>query len=75
MKTFTYLGSTLPDDGELNAKFTHRVQSGWKNWKIVAGVFCNRKMNDKINGKVCIPDSGKTGTGGRGRAMGIEEGT
>ena len=25
------LGSTLAEDGELDAEVTHRVQSGWKN--------------------------------------------
>ena len=28
VKTFTYLGSTLSEDGELDAEVTHRVQSG-----------------------------------------------
>ena len=31
VKTFTYLGSTLAEDGELDAEVTHRGQSGWKN--------------------------------------------
>ena len=31
VKTLTYLGSTLAEDGELDAEVTHRVQSGWKN--------------------------------------------
>ena len=31
VKTFTYLGSTLVEDGELDAEVTHRVQSWWKN--------------------------------------------
>ena len=38
VKTFTYLGSTLAEDGELDAEVTHGVQSGWKNWKRVSGV-------------------------------------
>ena len=52
VQTFTYLGSTLAEDGELNAEVTHRVQSGWKNWKRVSGVLCDRRMNVKIKGKV-----------------------
>ena len=28
VKTFTYLGSTLAEDGELDAEVTHRVQIG-----------------------------------------------
>ena len=52
MKTFTYMGSTLVEDGELDAEVTHRLQSGWKNWNRVSGVLCDRKMNVKIKGKV-----------------------
>ena len=52
VKTFTYLGSTLAEDGELDAEVTHRVQSGWKNWKRVSGVLCDRRMSMKIKGKV-----------------------
>ena len=52
MKTFTYLVSTLAEDGELDADVTHRVQIGWKNWKRVSGVLCDRKINVKIKGKV-----------------------
>ena len=47
VKTFPYLESTLAEDGELDAEVTHRVQSGWKNWKRVCGVLCDRRMNVK----------------------------
>ena len=41
--TFKYLGATLTDNGELDAKMTHIIQSGWKkNWKSVSGVLCDR---------------------------------
>ena len=52
VKIFTYLGSTLVEDGELNAEVKQIVQSGWKNWKRVSGVLCDRRMNVKIKGKV-----------------------
>ena len=52
VKTFTYLVSTLAEDGELDAEVTHRVQSGRKNWKRVSGVFCDRNMNVNIKGNV-----------------------
>ena len=48
VKTFTYLGSILAEDGELDAEVTQRVQSGWKNWKRVSGVLCDPRMNVKI---------------------------
>ena len=28
------------------------TESGWKNWKRVSGVLCDRRMNVKINGKM-----------------------
>ena len=31
VKTFTCLGSTLAEDGELESEVTHIVQSGWNN--------------------------------------------
>ena len=52
VNTFTYLGSTLAEDGELDAEVTHRVQRGWKNWKRVSGVLCDWRMNVKIKGNV-----------------------
>ena len=52
MKTFIYLGSTLAEDGELDAEVTHRAQSGWRNWKRAYGVLCDRRMNVKIKGNV-----------------------
>ena len=48
MNTFTYLGSTLAEDVELDADVTHRVQSGWTNWKRVSGVLCDRRINVNI---------------------------
>ena len=32
----------------MDAEVTHRGQSGWKNWKRVSGVLCERRMNAKI---------------------------
>ena len=38
MNTFKYLQSTLSEDEDLDAELTHRVQNGWKSWKIMCGV-------------------------------------
>ena len=72
VKTFTYLGSTLVEDGELDAEVTHIVQGGWKNWKRVSGVLCDRRMNVKIKGKVYRT---VVRCDVRGRDVGVEEGT
>ena len=73
VNTFTYLGSTLAEDGEMVAEVTHRVQSGWNNWKRVSGVLCDRRMNVKIKGKVYITVVRQALM--YGADMGVEEGT
>ena len=54
VETFKYLGSTLAEDGELDAEVNHRhrVESRWRNWKKVSGVLCDRRMKVKIKGNV-----------------------
>ena len=74
MAILTYLGSTLAKDGDLDAEVTHRVQSGWKNWKGASGVSCDRNMNVKIKRKVCVQDSVNRHWC-TGRDMCIKEGT
>ncbi|XP_068250220.1 uncharacterized protein [Palaemon carinicauda] len=45
-----YLGSTVAEDGDLGAEISHRIQAGWKNWKKVRGVRCDRKIWVKLKG-------------------------
>ena len=52
VNTFKYLGATLEDNGDLDAEMTHRIQSGWKSWKRVSGILCDRRMSLRIKGKV-----------------------
>ena len=49
---FRYLGSTVSEDGGLEAEMTHRVQAGWRNWKKVSGVLCDKKISGRVKGKV-----------------------
>ena len=49
MNTFTYLGATLTENGDLE---THRVQSGWKSWKRASGILCDRIISLRVKGKV-----------------------
>ena len=39
--TFTYIGSTLAENGHLDAEMTHRMQSGWGERKKVSGILCD----------------------------------
>ena len=52
MNTFKYLGATLAENGDLDAEMTHRIQSGWKNWKRVLGILCDRRIRLRVKGKV-----------------------
>ena len=49
---FKYLGSTVAHDGELDAEISHRIQSGWRNWKSMSGVLCDKRMSMKVKGKI-----------------------
>ena len=51
LNTFKYLGSTLADNGDLDAEMTH-IQSGWKNWKSVSGILCDPRISLRVKGKV-----------------------
>ena len=50
LNSFTYLGATLEVNGDLDAEMMH-IQSGWKNWKRVSGILCDRKISLKSMGK------------------------
>ena len=52
MNTFKYLGATLAENGDLDAEMMHRIQSGWKNWKRVSGILCDRRISLRVKGKV-----------------------
>ena len=52
MNTFKYLGATLAENGDLDAEMTHRIQSGWKNWKKLSVIMCDRRISLRVKGKV-----------------------
>ena len=54
VNTFKYLGATLEENGGLDAEMTHRIQSGWQNWKRVrlSGILCDRRISLRVKGKV-----------------------
>ena len=46
------LGATLAENGDLDAEVTHRIQSGWTNWKRVSGILWDRRISLRDKGKV-----------------------
>ena len=52
INTFKYLGATLAENGDLDTEMTHRIQSGWKNWKRISGILCDRRIHFRVKGKV-----------------------
>ena len=52
VNTFKYIGATLAEDGDLDTEMTHKIQSGWKNWKRISGIMCDRRIRFRVKRKV-----------------------
>ena len=52
VKEFKYLGSTVQESGCCEREVKKRVQAGWKGWKKVSGVICDRRLLVRVKGKV-----------------------
>ena len=52
VKEFKYLGSTVQESGDCKKEVKKRVQAGWKGWRKVSGVICNRRLQARVKGKV-----------------------
>ncbi|KAK3538840.1 hypothetical protein QTP86_015967 [Hemibagrus guttatus] len=52
VQEFKYLGSTVQSNGECGKEVKKRVQAGWNGWRKVSGVLCDRKISERIKGKV-----------------------
>ena len=66
MNTFKYLVATLAENGDLDTEMT---QSGWKNWKRISGILCDRRISFRVI-RESIHDSCKTGNDVRCRDVG-----
>ncbi len=42
---FRYLKSMVQRNGECAREVRKRVQAGWKDWRMVKGVVCDRKLS------------------------------
>ena len=52
VNTFKYLGATLAENGDLDAEMARRIQSGWKNWRRISVILCDRRISLRVMGKV-----------------------
>ncbi|XP_067121860.1 uncharacterized protein [Centruroides vittatus] len=52
VNTFKYLGSTVAEDGGVDKEVTGRIQAGWRNWRDMSGVLCDKRVPLRLKGKV-----------------------
>ena len=74
VNTFKYLGATLVENVDLDAETTHRIQSGWKNWKRYIGDSVRPKNKFESQGE-SIQDSCKTSNDVQCLDLGSQEST
>ena len=51
-RCFKYLGTHVDESGGVEREINSRVQAGWKNWRDLSGVLCDRKVPVKVKGKL-----------------------
>ena len=49
---FKYLGVTMSVTGNTEQDIRAKVQAGWSNWRKVSGVLCDKRVPNKLKGKV-----------------------
>ena len=49
---FKYLGSTVESAGGVNSEVNRRIQTGWNNWRKMSGILCDKKVPNKVKGKI-----------------------
>ena len=42
----------MEETGEMGKEVNFRIQCGWKNWRKVSGVVCDRSVPVRVKGKV-----------------------
>ncbi|GER42042.1 sorting nexin 1 [Striga asiatica] len=50
-ETFRYLGSMLQKDGGIDVDVRHRIATGWLKWRQASGVFCDKRVPQRLKGK------------------------
>ena len=52
VKQFKCLGLTVQADGGSEKEVTKRVQAGWRGWKKITGVMCDKKVPEGLKGRL-----------------------
>ena len=52
VEDFKYLGSTVQSNGECGKEVKKIVQAGWNGWRRMSVVICDRRVPDRVKGKV-----------------------
>ena len=52
MEEFKYLGNMLTKAGTSDREVRGRVESGWRSWKKMTGVLCDKKALTRVKGKI-----------------------
>ena len=52
VKEFKYLGSTVQESGSCEREIKKRVHAEWNGWRNVSGVICDRRLPNRVKGKV-----------------------
>ena len=48
---FKYLGSTVESAG-VDSEVNRRIQAGWNNWRKMSGILCDKKVPNRVKGKI-----------------------
>ena len=52
VKEFKYLRSTVQESGGCEREVKKRVQAEWNGWRRISGVICDKRLPDRVKGKV-----------------------
>ena len=52
VQEFKYLGSTIQRDRGSNKEIANRIQAKWNAWLRITGILCDRKVQDKLKGRL-----------------------
>ena len=52
VREFKYLGSTVESAAGVDNDVNRRIQAGWNNWRKMSGILCDKKVPNRVKGKI-----------------------